>query len=262
MTRDEIREHMAIARTAAEEAGKIALSYFRKPMSVEDKMPGVFDPVTEADKGVEAYIREALSSNFPDHAILGEEFGETGDGDVRWIIDPIDGTRAFISGVPAWGVLIGLTEKEQCLGGLMHQPYTGETFIGDADGAWLHRGDTSIKLTARADATLATSTIYCTHPLLFEQSQQAEAFQHLSAQCQLQRYGGDCYSYCLLAQGCIDLVVEGFLQPYDIIPLVPIIENAGGVVTDIEGNPPIHGGTIIAAANPDLHHVALEIMNQ
>ena len=263
MTDQEILEHMATARTAAEDAGKIALSYFRTPMTVENKMPGVvFDPVTEADRNVETHIREVLSDRYPDHAIVGEEFGVTGEGDIRWIIDPIDGTRAFVSGVPAWGILIGLTENNRCLAGLMHQPFTGETFVGGPDGAFVHRNASTTKLEARADAELDNATIYCTHPMMFEQSEHQEAFQNLSARCRLQRFGGDCYSYCLLAHGCIDLVVEGFLQAYDIVPLVPIVERAGGVITDIDGNTPMNGGTVIAAANARLHEIALRMMNE
>ncbi|MCH7908995.1 MAG: histidinol-phosphatase, partial [Candidatus Hydrogenedentes bacterium] len=182
--------------------------------------------------------------------------------DIRWIIDPIDGTRAFVSGVPAWGILIGLTENNRCLAGLMHQPFTGETFVGGPDGAYVHRNASTTKLEARADAELDTATIYCTHPMMFEHSEHREAFQNLSAHCRLQRFGGDCYSYCLLAHGCIDLVVEGFLQAYDIVPLVPIVERAGGVITDIDGNAPMNGGTIIAAANARLHETALKMMNE
>lgn len=263
MTDLEIIQGIAVARKAAEEAGEIALSYFRKPMAIEDKMPGVFyDPVTEADKGVEKYIRAALSERYPDHAIIGEEFGQSGDGDLRWIIDPIDGTRSFVTGVPTWGILVGLTERDACLGGLMHQPYTEETFTGGPDGAWLHRRGERVKLQARADATLDDASIFSTHPRLFEHSDHWEAFESLSARCRLQRFGGDCYSYCLLAHGCIDLVVEGFLQSYDIVPLVPIVEASGGVVTDIDGNIPMSGGTVIAAANPRLHEAALKIMNE
>ena len=117
MDHQEIKEHMAIARELAEEAGKISLEYFRKPQQVDDKMPGIYyDPVTEADKRIEEKLREGLAKHFPGYSILGEEYGSEGDNDLRWVIDPIDGTRAFISGVTGWGVLLGLTDGDRCLG--------------------------------------------------------------------------------------------------------------------------------------------------
>lgn len=263
MTPSEIKEHMEIARALVEEAGAIALEYFRKPMNVDDKMPGVYyDPVTEADKRIEEKLREGLSKAFPGYSILGEEYGSEGKGQYRWVIDPIDGTRAFISGTTGWGVLLGLATDDRCLGGIMHQPFTRETFVGEGAESWLHDARGVHPLKSRQDARLSDAIIFCTHPLLFKSEDERNAFQELSSRCRMQRYGGDCYSYALLAYGFVDLVVEGLLQAYDIVPLVPIIEAAGGVVTNLDGSLPMSGGTIVAAANKKLHAQALEIMNR
>lgn len=244
------------------EAGPIALEYFRKSIPVEDKRHGdYYDPVTEADKRIEALIRERLLRVFPDHRISGEEHGTVGEGSTYWVIDPIDGTRSFISGMPTWGILLGLVVEDRPLVGIVHQPFTGETWLADPDdGARLRLGNTESPLRTRADATLDDAVLYSTHPGMFQPPGLLERFQQLSARCRLQRWGGDCYAFALLAQGSIDLMVDSSLMPYDILPLVPIIEGAGGVVTDLHGRTPLEGGTVIAAANPALHAAALEIM--
>jgi histidinol phosphatase-like enzyme (inositol monophosphatase family) len=261
MTHEEVKEHMRIARELVEEAGAISLEYFRKPHSVENKMEGVYyDPVTEADKRIEEKLREGLSKHFPGYSILGEEYGSEGDSDLRWVIDPIDGTRAFISGVTGWGVLLGLTDGEKCLGGMMHQPFLMESFVADAEESWLHSPRGALRMQSRQDAVLKDAIIYSTHPYLFGDSKEWMGFKDISVRCRMQRYGGDCYSYALLAHGCVDLVIEGMLQAYDIVPLIPVITQAGGVITNLDGGVPMNGGTVIAAANAGLHAEAMEIM--
>ena len=261
MNHDDVKEHMRIARELVEDAGTISLEYFRKPQAVEDKMPGVYyDPVTEADKRTEEKLREGLAKHFPGYSIMGEEFGSEGDSDLRWVIDPIDGTRAFISGVTGWGVLLGLTDGDQCLGGIMHQPYLKETYIADDREAWLYSPSAEIKLQSRQDAELVDAIIYSTHPYLFGNDKEWAGFKDIAVRSRMLRYGGDCYSYALLAHGCVDLVVEGMLQPYDIVPLIPVITQAGGVITNLNGDAPMEGGTVIAAANEKLHAEAMEIM--
>lgn len=263
MTGYALRGHVDAGLQAVTEAGPIALEYFRKAMTVTDKMPGVyFDPVTEADRRVEMLIRERLAARFPDVPIIGEEFGSTGDGDTYWIIDPIDGTRSFISGMPTWGILLGLVVDGTAVAGIMHQPYTGETYVADAERGtrFLHRGTESPART-RSGATLRDAVLYSTHPAMLEASGVSQSFRELAARCRLQRWGGDCYAFALVAQGCIDLMVDSMLQPYDIVPMIPIIEGAGGVVTDLSGRSPLAGGTVIAAANARVHAAALEIMN-
>jgi len=269
----EVKEHLLHATQVVAQAGEIALRYFRRPILVENKQAGAdFDPVTLADREVEAFIRQQLARAYPDYGISGEEGGETppkkderigaGAGGRRWVIDPIDGTRAFISGVPTWGILLGLVDNDRAVGGIMHQPYLGESFFGTGQEAWMtHRGD-HVPLRSHQNATLDQARLYCTHPDMFSRNEDLDAFRRVADAVRLMRYGGDCYSYCLLAMGHIDLVIEGSLQPYDILPLIPIIEGSGGVVTDIEGNCPMEGGLVIAAANKSLHQQAIDLMRQ
>jgi len=260
----DIRECVEAGLAAVLEAGPIALEYFRQSMAVEDKRPGVYyDPVTEADRRIEALIRQRLGTRFPDHRIVGEEHGDSGEGATYWVIDPIDGTRSFISGMPTWGILLGLVVDGRAVAGIMHQPFTGETWLADPSaGARFRRDGREIPLRSRADATLQDAVLYSTHPDMLRHSGMLAPFESLAARCRLQRWGGDCYAFALVAQGGIDLMVDGMLMPYDIVPLIPIIEGAGGVVTGIDGRSPLQGGTVIAAANARLHAEALEILTQ
>jgi len=259
-----IRECMEAGLAAVLEAGPIALEYFRRSMTVEDKRPGVYyDPVTEADRRVETLIRERLGARFPDHRIVGEEHGDSGEGTTYWIIDPIDGTRSFISGMPTWGILLGLVVDGKAVAGIMHQPYTGETWFADSSGGTRFRRDgLEVPLRARADATMPDAILYSTHPDMLRHSGMLAPYEKLARRCRLQRWGGDCYGFALVAQGSIDLMVDSMLMPYDIVPMIPIIEGAGGVVTGLDGRSPLQGGTVIAAANARLHAEALEILTQ
>lgn len=258
----ELNDMLDFARATVAAAGAIALQYFRVPIAVEDKAADSrFDPVTRADREIEAFIRERINCTYPGHAVIGEEAGTSeGTTGIEWLIDPIDGTRAYISGVPMWGILLGLMEGAECRLGLMHQPYLRETYSGSINGAFIHQGEASQRLSTRATGELADAILYCTHPDVFPAKEDFNKFRVIAEQCRLMRYGGDCYSYCLLAQGCIDLVIEADLKPYDIVPLIPIIEAAGGVVTDWRGNPAVNGGRVVAAANPVLHEKVLQLM--
>jgi len=262
MRQPDTRQYLQAGLAAVLEAGPIALEYFRKRITVEDKRQGdYYDPVTEADRRIEALIRQRLLQAFPDHRIAGEEHGTVGEGSTYWIIDPIDGTRSFISGMPTWGILLGLVVEDRPLVGIMHQPFTGETWFADPEGgARLRIGSTESPLRTRADADLADAVLYSTHPTMFQQPELLERYRRLSSRCRLQRWGGDCYAFALVAQGSIDLMVDSSLMPYDILPLVPIIEGAGGVVTDLSGGTPLDGGTVVAAANATLHAAALAVM--
>lgn len=244
---------------AVRDAGPIALAYFRTDMAIDNKLPDIaYDPVTEADRRVEASVRDAINARFPDHQVIGEESGTTGSGPISWIIDPIDGTRAFISGMPTWGTLLGLVVDGHPVAGVMHQPFTDETFTADPlRGSRLLHAGAERRLRTRTTATLEDAVLYSTHPSMLEWAGVLDRYQVLSSQVRLQRWGGDCYAFALVAMGTIDLVIDGCLMPYDIVPLIPIIELAGGVVTDLEGRVPMDGGTVIAAANPDLHAQAL-----
>lgn len=264
MNPKQVEEHLSCAVELAESAGAIALRYFRRPLEVEDKSSGAwFDPVTRADREIEAFLREELSRRFPGYGIVGEEHPDTCGtaGKPCWVIDPIDGTRAFMSGMPAWGTLVGLTEDGVCLAGVMHQPYLRETFFGSSRGSRLQCEGGLRRLTTSATEEVGSAILYCTHPSMFVEESHRRGFEQVAASSRLSRYGGDCYAYCMLAMGQVDLVIEDNLQPYDIVPLIPIIEAAGGTVTRADGKPAGEGGFVVAAATAALHAEALEILH-
>jgi myo-inositol-1(or 4)-monophosphatase len=243
---------LAFADTLADAARAAILPFFRAPHAVEDKggQDGRFNPVTEADRAAESAIRVLIGEHFPDHAILGEEFGETsGSSGYQWILDPIDGTRAFMSGLPLWGVLIGLYYEGRPLIGVMDQPYLDERYRGWDDGGdqgatCTSRGETRA-LKTRACASLAEATISTTDPYLFK-GEEAEAFARVRAEARLARYGCDCYAYAMVAAGHIDAVIESGLQVYDIAALIPILTGAGGGACSWDGGDASQGGRVLA----------------
>ncbi len=255
-------EFADFATTLADAASKATLPLFRSGIAVDNKAgSGGFDPVTEADKQAEAEIRTLIKSTYPDHGIFGEEHGlEEGDSDYLWVLDPIDGTRAFISGIPLWGTLIALHDGKTPIVGLMDQPYIGERFIGVDNEAYLERGGKRKLLKARSCKTLRDATFSTTTPELFETPAEKQGFDILHREARLTRFGCDCYAYSLIAAGGIDLVVEVGLKPYDIQALIPIVTGAGGVVTNWRGEPADQGGDIIAAATPALHAEVLGLL--
>ena len=177
------------------------------------------------------------------------------------MIDPIDGTRAFITGAPVWGTLIGLQHEGQPILGLMSQPFTGERFwAGGASAYWRQGAGKPKRISTRACGKLDQAVLTSTHPDLFADGAEREGFARLKSRVRMTRFGGDCYGYCLLAAGFIDLAVEAGLKPYDIIALVPIIEAAGGVVTTWDGKPPTEGGRILAAGDARLHAQAMAVL--
>jgi myo-inositol-1(or 4)-monophosphatase len=247
-----------------EEAGAIALRWFRTSIVADDKNAGTgvsFDPVTEADRGIEDLIRARLAEHFPDHRVTGEERGTTGaSGRYEWLIDPIDGTKAFVSGSPLWGIMVGLLDDGVPVAGWIHQPYIGETFSALDGVATFSRGAERAAMHTRADASIDTAVFYTTFPGWFRPGRQLDALERISAASKVVRYGGDCYSYCMLAMGHVDLIVETGLQRHDIVPVIPIVEAAGGVVSGLDGQPAADGGFVIAAANPALHGQALALI--
>jgi len=249
---------MRIAAAAAAET----LPRFRMAGLVSDnKHEAGFDPVTEADREAEQAIRAVIREAFPGHGIVGEEFGtENGDSRHLWVVDPVDGTRSFISGIPLWGTLVGLLEDGRAVAGMMSQPFTGELFHADTQGAHYDGPGGARRLRVRPTQALAEATLFTTTPALFPGAKRA-AYDRLEREVRLARYGADCYAYAMLAAGTVDLVVEAGLQPYDIVALVPIIEQAGGVITRWDGGPAEKAGDIVAAATPELHRAALAMLN-
>jgi histidinol phosphatase-like enzyme (inositol monophosphatase family) len=257
-------EQGALIRTAhamADAARMAILPYFRSAtLATDDKGVGRFDPVTEADRAAEAAMRAVLADLRPEDGILGEEeVAKPGTTGLTWVIDPIDGTRGFISGTPTWGVLIALSDASGPIYGLIDQPYIGERFEGGFGRAELAGPHGVAPLATRATAHLSEATLFTTFPEVGIPADRA-GFEAVRDRVKLTRYGMDCYAYALVAAGQVDLVIEAGLQPYDICAPLAVIRAAGGVVTTWEGGPAHRGGRILAAANPAIHAEALALL--
>lgn len=260
MTQPSVIDLLAFANELADAAGETIRPYFRQPNSIDNKKAEDFDPVTVADREAETSMRHIIEARFPDHGILGEEHGAkpAGASGLTWVLDPIDGTRSFIGGFPTWGTLIAVNNGTKVLAGILDQPYTGERFVGSEQGAFL--GDQ--KLAVRPCASLDDAVLYSTTPDMFKPGPVQDAFERVEASVKLRRFGGDCYAYAMLAMGFVDLVVESSMQAYDIQALIPIVEAAGGTVTDWQGNPALDGGQILATGDARIHAQAMDLLNQ
>ena len=263
----------AFVERLAQVSGEVILPFFRSAIRAEDKSPGaMFDPVTEADRGAEAAMRRLIAQTFPAHGVIGEEYGrDRPEAEYVWVLDPIDGTKSFVSGLPTWGTLIGLMHRGRPVYGMMAQPFTRERFYGDGKRASARtlapsRGDAppsewAIRaMRTRSCASLSQATLATTSPLLIRDDSDRAAYARVEGQVRLARYGGDCYAYCALAAGFVDLVVETNLKPHDVVALVPIIEGAGGVVTTWDGESAAHGGRIIAAGDKAVYDEARRLL--
>lgn len=221
------------------EAAQVILPLFRADHGLENKAShGAFDPVTAADKGAEAAIRQLISKTFPDHGVIGEEYGEDRtDAEFVWVLDPVDGTRAFVAGLPVWTTLIGLRYQGAPVLGLIGQAYLDEAFVGSkALGSRLIRGETSLPLSVRACPQLSDAVIATTDPGLFD-AHEAAAWTDVRAKSRLARFGCDAYAYAMVALGKMDLILETGLKSWDIEAAIPVIEGAGGIVSDWHGRP-------------------------
>ncbi len=250
---------LAAGHAALDAAARVTVPGFRADLTVTDKAAAgaLYDPVTQADRDAERAMVQALRARFPAHRIIGEEHGTLGPARApyTWILDPIDGTRSYMTGLPTWGTLLACRGPDGLVLGLMDQPILGERFVGTPGGATL--GDRPLR--ARATEDVAHAVLYATTPDMFDRDE-LSAFERLAARVRLRRFGGDCYAYAMLAAGHIDLVVEAGLAPYDIAALVPILRGAGAVVTTWDGGPPDDGGRILAAATPALHARAQAVL--
>jgi histidinol-phosphatase len=249
MTEKVTAAHLALAGALADKAGAILRRYFRSDLLVESKHDNT--PVTVADREAEAEMRALIEARFPDHGVLGEEHGRTRpEADYVWVIDPIDGTKSFISGVPLFGVLIALTFKGVPVLGVIDQPILRERWSGAEGRKTTLNGK---PVATRACSALADATLYATSPDMFADAD-ADAFARVRKAVKLARYGADCYAYALLAAGFIDLVVEAGLKPYDFCALAPVVEGAGGEMSDWAGDAlSLHSdGRVVAAGDPAL----------
>ena len=219
-----------------------------------------FDPVTDADREAERAIRSLITASFPEHSIMGEEFGTTGSGPIQWILDPVDGTRPFLCGIPVWGTLIGLLLNGRATMGMMSQPFTHERFWADGKSAWRSGLQGEHRLATRKGVRIDQAILHTTSPEPIKIHPRVH-FNRLAEQALMTRYGGECYAMAMLASGQIDVCVEYSLQPYDIAALIPIIEQAGGMVTTLGGERPEAGGHIVACGCPRLHEDVLNILN-
>lgn len=249
------------AHALADAAREAIRPYFRQPgLEADNKLEAGFDPVTAGDRAAEEAMRAVLAKMRPEDAIIGEEFGATpGSSGVSWVLDPIDGTRGFLSGTPTWGVLIAASDDRGPFLGMIDQPYIGERFWGGLGEHAMTGPLGDRELRTRGSRPLSEAIIFTTFPEVGSKAE-AEGFHAVASQCKLTRYGMDCYAYALLAAGHIDLVIEAGLSNYDIQAPIAVIQAAGGIVTDWQGRPAHEGGRVIAAAGVEQHNAALEIL--
>lgn len=256
------QDTISFAHRLADLAGAVIRPYFRKRLEIIDKGKTGFDPVTRADREAEAAMRELIRRERPDDGVLGEEHGtEPGRNGFRWVLDPIDGTRAFITGRPTWGTLIALEENGRRILGIIDQPVLRERFVGYERVAQFCSPEGETPLRTRSCAALADAAVSTTHPWGYFTASERTGFEILCARTRMSYFGGDCYAYGLLAMGHIDLIVEASLAAWDVAALIPIVENAGGVFTDWNGAAVGEGGRIIAAGDQRVHAEAVEILS-
>jgi histidinol phosphatase-like enzyme (inositol monophosphatase family) len=259
--RYDLDELTTVAHELADVARAAILPYFRQAgLAADNKLAGGYDPVTVADRASEQAMRALLARRRPDDAVLGEEFGAvSGTSGLTWVLDPIDGTRGFVSGTPTWGVLIAVGPDSGPILGIIDQPYIGERFVGAAGAASLSGPHGTGPIHTRAPRALSDAILFTTFPEIGTAPERA-GFDAVAAQVKLVRYGMDCYAYALLAAGQIDLVIEAGLNSYDVQAPIALIEAAGGIVTDWQGAPAHRGGRVLAAANAEIHGRALDIL--
>ncbi len=258
MRPSELDRFLALAFELADAAGAEIRPHFRQRLAVEDKSD--LTPVTAADRAAELAMRRLIEVRFPDHGIVGEEFGRVRENaEFVWVLDPIDGTKSFISGVPLFGTLIALTRGGHPILGVIDQPISRERWIG-ATGRPTTLNGTAIR--CRPCPGLESATLFATTPEMFR-GPDAAAFARVSAGVKLTRFGADCYAYGLLAAGFIDLVLEASLKPYDFCAMIPIVEGAGGVATDWRGARLglASDGRVLVAGDHHAHETALALLD-
>jgi myo-inositol-1(or 4)-monophosphatase len=259
---DEIDDDtLAFAHRLADAAGRVIRPYFRRRLEIIDKGKAAFDPVTAADRDAEAAMRALIRAERPGDGILGEEHGlEEGSTVFRWVLDPIDGTRAFITGRPTWGTLIALENEGYRVLGIIDQPVLNERFTGCRGRAEFSSPLGMAAMESRPCQSLAHAVVSTTHPWAYFTPAERSGFEAVCVRARMSSFGGDCYAYALLAMGHLDVIIESTLQPWDVAALVPIVENAGGILTDWSGAPAPQSGRIVAAGDARVHAEVLELL--
>lgn len=257
------RDFTRFAERLADAARRETLPRFRAGGEIFNKSPDEFDPVTEADRKAEQRLREMIRAAYPEHGIIGEEFGTENDGaEWRWVLDPIDGTRAFVCGIASWATLVALERDALPIVGVIDQPFTDERWTAAEGETFYQRGETRALCRASGVQRLAEARVSTTDPRRagYFTPGEAEAFAAIAERARLARFSLDAYAYGLLALGELDLVIESSLKRHDFAALIPVVEGAGGVITDWRGGAPDENarGRIVAAATPELHAAALE----
>jgi myo-inositol-1(or 4)-monophosphatase len=257
---------IAFANRLADTAGAVIRPYFRQRIDVADKRPmvdgkPVFDPVTLADKNAETAIRTIIERERPEDGILGEEHGEKpGKNGLRWVLDPVDGTRAFITGRHEWGSLIALEKNGRPILGIIDQPVLGERFVGTNGRTELRHGGAVTPLATRRGTSMADAILCATHPDAFFGEGERAAFRRVERAVRMTRWGGDCYIFGALALGFVDLIVETTFHRWDVAALIPVVEGAGGIITNWQGGDCSAGGQVLAAGDARLHAEAMALL--
>jgi histidinol-phosphatase len=253
---------IAFANRLADVSGAVIRPFFRQRIEVAHK-PGrhAFDPVTEADRNAERALRDLIARERPDDAILGEEYGEKkGASGYRWVLDPVDGTRAFITGRYEWGSLIALEKNEVPVLGILDQPVLGERFIGVNGRSHLMQAGAHTPLTVRACPDLGEAVLCSTDPSAYMDEAQQAGFAAVKSKARLTRYLGDCYIFAMLAMGFIDVIVEGSLSHWDVAALIPLVQGAGGSVSNWQGAPWRDGDALLASGDARVHAQAVALL--
>lgn len=252
---NDVKEFKLFTKHLADISGNIIRNYFRTQIKIDSKADD--SPVTIADKKAEEIMREEIMKEFPDHGILGEEFGEhNSSSHYKWILDPIDGTKSFICGTVTFGTLIALVKDGIPILGVINQPILKEFLIGDSNSAELN--DHKVKV--RQCENLSDAVLLTTDYLDINKYQNGNKFDELTSRVKLYRNWGDCFGYYLLATGFADIMVDPIMNIWDSMALIPVIKGAGGIITDYQGNDPVKGNSIIAAS-PGIHKKVIQMLN-
>ena len=255
-----INEFLKFSNKLADNSRKISFSFFKKNINIRSKSKSKFDPVTEADISSQNYINNCIKKKFPTHSIVGEEDSQIKDNKYEWCIDPIDGTRSFITGFPTWSTLISLSKNGKVILGIVDMPALDERYIGYNKVSYKIKNNKKKLLSVKKNKNLSKSILSSTSIYEFKTNKDKNDFNKLSKKVNAVHFGGDCYQYCLLADGFIDLVIESGLNSWDIRALIPLVENAGGIIKTWKNKNPKDGGKIIAASNKYLLDKSIEII--